>query len=391
MIFALSLHTAYKLFHNNAQSRTEGWVYHRLIPFIMGGKLMEDKNNFAAIKKRKTAIYTLIQVVGILLLMFIGNAFDFLNLKFTFEKITTWDYWNGVIQQMLMYSIALVVGYMGRLETLVLKDTEFARLMDEYHLKYKLKTPTFGYWVETILNPDIQKEFFKIYLEDKLHKLDNHAKDEWRKEYINLLDSGIKIDYWEFKDKKSERYIRKRLMYEEMLIDKNLEKAARAYSKYPRVSSYSFTWGLNSNDKYGAQYQVENKTGKVVALAAIRKMLSVALAAILIGAIASDVNGEQILETAAQWWALIVKYIIRCLSIAWSYATGLYMGKSVFQTQYIMVIENRNRILDQYIRWQTKSGERDTPTYKVLAYLQSQIKSDKELVEKQEEVENGNK
>jgi hypothetical protein len=50
------------------------------------------------IKKRKITLYTVAEILGIFALCIIGNAFDWLALKFDFSNITKWSYWSGVIQ-----------------------------------------------------------------------------------------------------------------------------------------------------------------------------------------------------------------------------------------------------------------------------------------------------
>ena len=60
------------------------------------------------LRKKKTIIYTVSEIIGILALTILGNAWDWLKFSFDFSNITKWSYWSSVIVQAAMYSISLI-------------------------------------------------------------------------------------------------------------------------------------------------------------------------------------------------------------------------------------------------------------------------------------------
>lgn len=326
------------------------------------------------LRKQKTILYTALQVAGIIAILLIGNCFDWLNMKFDFSNFTSWNYWNGVIQQVLMYTIAMVIGYLGRLQKEFLSNKEFAINMNLYHSYLAQKTKTFIKFVERLINPKIQKEYYYAHVTKKLYKLErkNKKRDDFKIEYEKCLEwcslnhksvkdytisDNIDGKFKKIKIKKCKRYIKNRWNLEQLIDEKLIDKNAKTYSNYPRVNAHAFTWGVRSKDNNSNQYKVENTTIKDLSKRVVVKMLSVVLTSMLLGSIAADASMNELAGQAYGWVKLLIKYAIRVVTIFWSYGSGLFLGKGIFESNYLSVVDNRNRILGEYIDWKQENEE----------------------------------
>lgn len=117
-----------------------------------------------------------------------------------------------------MYSIALILGYLYRIEKLVLTDQEFIRGMSQYHDRLKLKTQEFPTWIDDELNPKIRIEYYRYWVEDRLNKLDRHAKDQWKIDYSKCIKENIPQEQFKFSDEKSHKYFIKRFRLEQLIL-----------------------------------------------------------------------------------------------------------------------------------------------------------------------------
>ncbi len=326
----------------------------------------------AQLRKKKALTYTLLQVVGILALMLVGNCFDWLNMKFDPTQLKTWNYWNGVIQQVLMYSIALVIGYTGRMEREFLNNKEFALAMNLYHRFLGEKTESFVIYVNKTLNPKIKREYYISHVERKLYRLEERSKrhDDWKLEYDKILDDLTNgrlksIKEYACKNRQLRQYVVRRFTLEALIHTENVEKNCRSFNRYPRVNAHSFTWGVRSKSDRSNKYKVENTLAKDLSVKVLQKALSVVLMAVVLGSIAGDPSKNELLSQVNGWAKLIIKYIIRVGGIAWSYISGLYLGKGMFESNYIEVVNNRNDILESYLSWKKELKEEETEGYKI--------------------------
>jgi hypothetical protein len=324
-----------------------------------------------SIRKRKITLYTIAEVLAILALCVIGNVFDFVNMRFAFERITTAAYWEATLQQALLYSISLILGYLYKIERCVLDDPEFARGMDQYHDRLKLKTQSFPTYIDETLNPMIREEFYKDSIEHRLYKLERHAKDQWKLDYSHWLASKKPYEEFQFCGRRSKKYCNKRLTLEQLILKDNIASASSCFDAYPRVNAHSFTYGIHSDESKAGEWKTENTVSKDLTLIWLRKVLTVFLAAMIVGSIVADPDVTELAGEAYGWLKLLVKYAIRCGTMIMCLGTGLAMGRKIFESDYILVIENRIRILDMYVAWDVKQGSHEDPAYKILQYLQS--------------------
>ena len=105
----------------------------------------------ATIKRQKIILYTTLQILGIVAILLVGSSFDWLNMKFDINLVKTWNYWNAVIQQVLMYTLALIIGFIGRLEKEFLKNEDFHLQMNIYHAYFTQKTDSFTKFIDKII------------------------------------------------------------------------------------------------------------------------------------------------------------------------------------------------------------------------------------------------
>ena len=331
-------------------------------------------------RQHKSKLYTIASLILLFAMILIGSGFDWLNLVFDFSRITTWNYWNGVLQQCLLYGCSVMLGHVSRLQKEVLTNADFAHDIGVYRQKLAFKTQSFTQYIDGTLNPQIQLDYYKAMLERKLYRLDRHARDIDRLEYAKALE-GDDLEEYNFSDKRSRRYAIKRFRLEQMMLDKNIAENCAAYGDYPRINAHSFTWSIGEKGSRGDEWKTENAAAKDMARVFIRKALDVALAGLFIGSIIADPQANEILETANGWLKLILIYLVRVVAMVWSYGTGAYEGKENFERNYILVAENRIKILDLYISWQSTTGERDTPTYRLMQYLNRQIEKERSQME----------
>ena len=340
------------------------------------------------LRRKKLGLYTALQFIGITLLCLVGGCFDFLNFGFSFAKIATWGYWQGVIQQMLMYSIALGLGYLTTLEKEELTNKEYGEKLSLYRELLKNKKQSFSVFIDEHLNPAIKKDAIREKFSRKLYRLDRHAKDEYKlcyRECRGMTDEEFKkwvpkvnrrfINFWgrvfrpyTFVEKEKPSlfckwYCYRRRKFEkfasEEWIEENWEYNG---TKYERVNANVFTWSIRVGDSKQSQYKVENKSSVDVMARMLRKMLTVALTSFVIGSIVYDASMSELAQQVNGWIAILVKYVVRVVMIFVNYFMGIRDGKNSFYNNFTWVLINRIRILKQYINWK-KDNDKEGDSY----------------------------
>ena len=121
-------------------------------------------NDYKNLKSYNNKIWTAIQLFGIIAILIIGGAFDWMNFRFDFSKLKQASYWNGVLIQVLMYSIALIIGYLGRIQKEENTNKEYEELMNLYHTYLVQKSESFVSFIDKVVNPKIQREYYKEHI-----------------------------------------------------------------------------------------------------------------------------------------------------------------------------------------------------------------------------------
>lgn len=349
-------------------------------------------------KRKKLALYTTLEIIGVLVITIVGNLWDWVNLRFTLDKVQDWKFWSDVIIQTIMYTSALMIGYLVKLERLELNDETFHKGYNRYLELLKNKKDSFVSYIDTVFNPTTKKKFIKKNAQSKLYKLDEKSKDKWKITYQKLIRHG---DYETFEwpldkkgriDKKTKKYCDKRIELEKLASQEYIEENWEFISqKYPRINPNSFTESLGAHFNDYTQYKVENETAKELPRRMLTKVVLSILSAFVIGLILWDPSANELLDQAYGWVALIIKYVIRVVMVAVNLIMGIIFAKKLFQDNFILPVENRCRILKEYITWNHENNIEDTYADKFIQSYQEREKQIKELQSLIESAENLNK
>lgn len=301
------------------------------------------------VKKRKVILYSFLEVVATFILTMVGCMWDWVNMEFTLSRIATQAYWDNVFIQTIMYTCALVLGTLMTLEKMELKNSEYMDLYSYYqNTMYPKKDKGFEPYVNDVLNPKIKKEFLHKKYEKKLYKLDRIAKDRWKIDFreASKMDEPLKYN---FCSKWSKKYFIRRCELELINSDEYIDENYEILSvRYPRVNAHAFTKYLDIKLSDTSKYKVENKVAKGLAGKIANKLLYSVLGATIIGLLIINPDSNQLLEQANGWVAVMIQYIIRVAMIFINLAMGIYSGRSLFIDNFILPINNRNRILEEY-------------------------------------------
>ena len=310
-------------------------------------------------KNRKIALYTFLELVALLILTMLASMWDWVNMGFTLSKITTKAYWNEVILNAVMYSCALILGNLLKLEKLELKSKAYDDLLNIYRNdKLPIKDENFVTYITTILNPSIKKEFLKKKYENKLARLERYSLDSFQLCY-NMATESLNFDDYVKKQVKNplkKFYCRRRRNLEKIRSDEYIEKHYQSmFVRYPKVNPYSFTYYLSIKMNDRTKYQTENKTAKDMSIKLSRKLVYSVLGATILALLVINPDANELMEQANGWIAIVIQYIIRVGMIIANFVMGIYNAKTIFNDNYLRPINNRIRMLDEYQVFKTKN------------------------------------
>lgn len=313
-------------------------------------------------RNKKIALYTTLEVIALFILTLVGSMWDWVDMRFTLSKIQTVEYWSDVFVQTVMYSCALILGNLLKLEKLELNSPEYMDLLKSYSGKdekteqftgaLQYKDDLFEHYVYDVLNPSIKKKFLKKKYENKLARLEKFSRDSWQLEYDKVEEyvlAGNEAHNYVFKNWRTKHYYFRRKELELLKSDEYIEKHYKnMYVKYPKVNPYTFTEYLNikTNDK--TMYQTENKIARDLSSTLGRKAIYSVLGATIIGMLLIYPSANELLEQANGWIALIIQYIIRVGMITANFTLGIYNAKRIFRDNFLRPISNRIRMLNEY-------------------------------------------
>ena len=310
-------------------------------------------------KNRKIALYTFLELIALLALTMVASMWDWVNMGFSLSKITTKAYWNNVILQTVMYSCALVLGNLLKLEKLELKNKAYDDLLSIYRKeKLPLKDENFVTYVTNILNPSIKKEFLRKKYENKLARLEKHSFDSFQLCYNKAVNAP---DFREFVKKEVKNPFKKIYCYrrrnlEEIRNDEYINAHYQSmFVRYPKVNPYSFTYYLSIKMNDRTKYQTENKTARDMSIKLSRKLVYAVLSSTIIGLLVINPDANQLLEQTNGWVAIMIQYIVRVGMIAVNFIMGIYNAKTIFNDNYLRPINNRIRMLEEYQDFKTKN------------------------------------
>lgn len=361
----------------------------------MTGEQLQTNSN-----KKKLVIYTTLEIICLFILCIVGNLFDFLNLGWTLERIVTLDYWRGVVQQFMLYSCSMILGYLSTLEKEDMKNKEYFQIMAKYRELLQSKKQSFTLFIETYFNPNTKKHFIFLANQKKLYKLDRHSKDRWKidynkacKEYPDDILEYPVYNTWEsffqhIDHLRSRKYATKRRELEKLVSQEYIEENWEMIStRYPYVHAESFTENLSIHYTSDTEYKINNTATKDIAKMLPTKAITMMLWAIIWACVVYSPDIGQLGNQVSMWVTIIIKYVIRVAMMLINFGVGLYNAKKVFRENYILPIQNRNRILLEYITWCHDTKQEDTFADKVLTAYRSREEQLEKLNKSKKELE----
>lgn len=310
-------------------------------------------------KNRKIALYTFLELTALLTLTMLASMWDWVNMGFSLSKISTKAYWNNVILQTVMYSCALILGNLLKLEKLELKDKAYDSLLGIYRKeKLPIKDENFNTYVQNVLNPSIKKEFLRKKYDNKLARLEKFSMDSFQICYNMAVGSQDFKTYVkkEVKNPFKKIYCLRRHNLEEIRNDEYINAHYQSmYVRYPKVNPYSFTYYLNIKMNDITKYQTENKAARDMSIKLTRKFMYAVLSSTIIGLLVINPDANELLKQTNGWIALVIQYIIRVGMITANFVIGIYNAKTIFNDNYLRPISNRIRMLDEYYEFKTKN------------------------------------
>lgn len=337
------------------------------------------------VKNKKLILYTMLEVVVVLIMTIVGNMWDWVNMEFHPEAIATSAFWEDTIIKSTLYSGALVLAILLKLQKLELKDTRYDDLLEQYRGKLYLKNnnkTAFATYVDKKLNPEIKKEYLRTKLNAKLYRIQKHERDSWLMDYFKAKEmddpaayqfSGLFNGYF------SKRYFYKRTRVEAMLEDSFIdEHYMQLKCKYPRVSVSQFGYYLEVSRNKDEQYKLNNEVVKDVAGQALLKIISVFFISIGLTIMALQPSTNELLEQANGWIVLLIKYIVRIVMICLSFATGIWTANTTFNDNYLLPLTNRINILDAFELWLNVNPVKELGVDSIKKELEQELRAEYE-------------
>lgn len=313
-----------------------------------------------SVKTRKSILYTFLEVVATLVLTMMASMWDWVNMGFTIAKVTTASYWENVVMQTTMFSCALIIGILGKLEREELKSIAYEQMMVSYHGKLTENgmadsvSQTFTGYIDNVYNPETKMKFLKKRYDLKLHRQERFSLDRWKLDFsrYSKLQTQAEKDSYKFMSPLSKHYAKRRLMLEE-LADLNYiqENYQYMFVLYPKVNAYAFTWYVNIKASSWTMYKVENKAGRDIFLRVARKFIYAFLSGAILGLLLINPDTNALAEQANGWIAIMMQYIYRVGMIIFNLMMGIFTGKQMFNENNLLPISNRIRILDEFKIW----------------------------------------
>lgn len=310
------------------------------------------------IKNRKIMIYTTIEVFLVFLLTILGSCWDWVNFTFSFEQVLTGSFWSETIIKSAQYALTMATGIIYTIGKLEVTNEEYFKTLETYRMWLKFKLDSFSKYIDTVLNPLIKKEKIKSNINVQLHRLNKKSKDTYLIEFQDAVDSG-EFENYAFSSEQSKKYYIRRTELERLKSDEYIDKNINSITvKYPRVNDMAFTYYLTTTENDDDRWKVENTTGKDVGIKGSIKFVSVFLLTVVLGLFLINPSGNELLEQANGWIAIMIEYIIRIIMLAGNLLYGIWFGRRIFHSNYTMVINNRTEILKKYVDWSHEHQEK---------------------------------
>lgn len=324
----------------------------------------------------KLLLYTFLEVVAVFILTAVAGLYDWVNWSFSLSKFMTRQYWVDTGIKTIMYSMAVIIGIIALLEWGELHNKVYFAAFDDYKVKLKnYKDRGFVLWIQDIYNAVIKKEALHKKYEIRLHFIDAITRDRCKIEYKKKL----KDENYVFKYKASKRYYNKMIelnyINSDEYIDENYEIM---HVRYKRVNPYAFTEYLDIHISNTQKYKVENHAGREAAFHVFKKVLIAFMLAAITALFLIDPSREELLEQTNGMIAVVIKYAVRVMMIAFNLIMGCITGKRLFNNNYLLPIVNRTRILEEYNDYRLENPD-PTKTEEIEARIKAEYEAKLEV------------
>lgn len=338
--------------------------------------------------KFKYAIYTTIEIILAIILSIMSCMFDFVNLEFKPERVYEATFWYKTIVDSIMYSCAALLGMFFIIQR---KDSEknkqYMDTLDVYHYWWKFKMDSFETFIDKFFNPRTKKERLKKKYDSKLYWQDKFAKEQWKLDFNDAVDTK-QLENYNFSSKKSKKYFNKRTMLERLRSDEFIEKNWKSMSvRYPKVNSHAFTYYLDIHFNDNMQYRVENKIAKDMPKRILEKILLGVLFAAILAMFLINPDKDEFIDQTHAWIRIFLRCMVKVLMILFNLTIGSFGGSKLFKENYIIPLENRTRILQEYVDWQKVNDTEETYADKLLKAFYEQKKLSEEIDRKMQELQ----
>lgn len=255
-----------------------------------------------------TMIFASLSILGI---------FNFAVFSFEWQRLTEPAYWSAVILKTITLILLFNTGINLFFDKNKDENTQLRKAVEEYQQKNKLRDIDFDDWVNSVFNKSLKIEAYKIKMQKKLYRLTKHR-------HYNI-------------DKKNE--ILKQL--DPQYIEENIEYIRVKYKKVlPAAFSMSIDGSTKSNDMHIFSNEMLNRGKKTVS-----NIISMVLISALTTALIFT-NSEVIVINA------VLQSILYILFGLWQMLQGILYCPKMIQEEYMLPVQNRNKILDKYIEYE---------------------------------------
>lgn len=349
---------------------------------------MEDR-----MKHKKIILYSILEFTALMLMLVVGGAWDWVHMKFSLERMGTSAFWQEAITKSILYTSAMFVACLFYLQRHELNDERYMELLASYRGRLPFKDARkkqFETFLEDFKNVDIKKEYIRTMLNSKLHKLQKHEKDDWVDDYFLAKKCEDKSEF-KFSSAKSEKYFKKRTRLELMLEDEFIDEHwMQIHCQHPRILASQFGYYLDIRRNRDNKYKLDNEIVKDASRKLTWKSISVIITSMLIAAFILAPDANELAGEAHSWVVILFRYVIRVCMMAFSFGTGVFNGKYLFEDNYLLPLINRNAVLDEFKEWMDIHPVQEKGIEAIRAEIEKELRKEYEnkLTTAKEEIKN---
>ena len=287
------------------------------------------------IKNKDSLLKNLLSVLIIFAVFFIEGCFNFLELKFTFERVKETTFWVSIgtrcTLMILVKTLAMTIFLdiaRAKNPDLVVERTKNERLM-------KLKDADFPIYIETVKNPEIAIDAWKLKINKKLTKLEKYSRQKDRSLYYkSKADPTIFIT--------NNKYCSKRTHLEYLLSEEYINQNKNCLNvKCEHIDAAGFNVPVNIKHDSN-KYQIFAKTKS-----AIMGSLFIASSWLFIMQIVREAMSFDWSDSIPL--AVVVGLLLDLVFLIYQFFMGIIDAFKIIDEQEVFPYTNRNRILEEYI------------------------------------------